>query len=114
MCRCVKLQTKACFYCESGDRKRRQSFTGKPRSCHVAPLHGPGVPGRVGGAGRAAAGGRMGAVRGHDGREDLPAPRRGTERHSAQPEVRPQPAPTSAAEIWAAVPSGGFLPYFRK
>lgn len=66
---------------KSGNRKRG-GLVQRPvvwkRSRHVAAVHGRGVSGRVAGAGRAAAGRRMGDVRGDDGSEDLPALRQGT------------------------------------
>lgn len=65
------------FYFEGRERKYgawlRAGRCVTVRVHHVAAVYGWGVPECVEGAGRAAAGGRMGAVRGDDGSENLPA-----------------------------------------
>lgn len=65
------------FYFEGRERKYcawlRAGRCATVRVHHVAAVYGWGVPECVEGAGRAAAGGRMGAVRGDDGSENLPA-----------------------------------------
>lgn len=72
-CSCLRCV----FYFEGRERKYgawlRAGRCVTVRVHHVAAVYGWGVPECVEGAGRAAAGGRMGAVRGDDGSENLPA-----------------------------------------